>query len=216
MKTIKIILSLLLIWGSAGGRVLAQPVADLSSFEDDYRKTHVGIKAGAALSSITDYDSGIGFQAGLTGQYMFSRTWGVQGDLYVLRMNASISQTGPKGEEGKIEVSPWYLKFPVSAVYKFRLNDKLIVFPAVGGFIATGIGGSEKLSGYSGNGSTDYFGDKNNKTDYGLCGSVNFQYNFLLFSLGYDRGLKAINKEETKNITNRYNSNLTVSVGVLF
>ena len=179
------------------------------------KKATFGIKAGVNISNIGSTDekefdntkSNAGFHAGVTLDYAFTPQW------YLLT-GLEYSVKGVTIEMGSgyydWDVSAAYLQIPVSAGYKFRINDDFAVLVNMGSYFAYGIHGKAK----AGSREDDTFSDDWLKNfDCGLLFGGSLEWKQLCFRLGGEIGLVNVMQPSNSKAENR---NFTLSVGYKF
>ena len=190
----------------------------------------VGVKGGLNVSSIEEYgtyslDSRVGFHGGLMLQYMFTDNWGLESGLYYSLMGGKEKEKDydhqDRIDDYTASANPSYLQLPLYAIYKFNVAPELYLYPALGAYFGYGLSGKLDVKGKE-NGvditaKGDFFNDATNKLDMGVGAGLNLQYKKFVVGLGYEHGLLKINKHDFPyEEENAYNSNVKLSVGVLF
>jgi hypothetical protein len=194
----------------------------------------VGVQAGLNSASmgevsINNYpaglDDGLGFHAGVMLQVLTRSNWGVETGLYY-SMQGGKETERDYDETYEVKATAHYLKLPVQAIYQFRLAENLKLYPALGLYVAYGLGGTLEGSGtatedrgrafdlaYKG----DFFDGERRRFDMGVSAGLNLQYRRFIFGVGYDIGFLKINKTPIQyEDDDTRNENIRISVGVLF
>ena len=190
----------------------------------------VGVKGGLNVSSIEEYngfslDSRAGFHGGIMLQYMMNDNIGIESGLYYSLMGGREKEKdydNPNRIDDYVaKANPSYLQLPLYAIYKFDLGQDMKFYPSLGVYFGYGLSGNYDLKGQDDgvviDKKEDFFNDERNRFDMGVGVGVNFQYNRIVFGVGYEQGFLKINKHDFPyEDENAYNSNLKVSVGYLF
>lgn len=189
-----------------------------------------GVKGGLNISSLGDYehviahedaelDEKLGLYAGAFAQFYFSKNFGLETGLFYTQLGGR-DKENDWNEQFKVTANPAYLQLPVSAFYRFNLTPKLAFYPSFGLYAGYGLSGKFKVKGTVGSvdvgTENDYFDNFARKFDAGITVGVNFQYSKFLLGVGYDQGFLRVNKDKSEYGDNAYNSNLRVTVGVVF
>lgn len=105
-----------------------------------------GVQGGLNISSMTDFDSKIGYNAGVTVDIPVAGNFFISSGLLLTEKGAkyTIDEEEDYGAEEK--VNPLYLEVPVLASYRFALNDAIKLDVKAGPYLAFGIAGKYKVS----------------------------------------------------------------------
>jgi hypothetical protein len=194
----------------------------------------IGAKAGLAIADFhPDYitNSKTGFKAGLSLQYMFSE-WGLQSGVYFKEVGISHSRGVVRydGDPNKLYLTTMkssleYFEIPLTAVYKYPIDQHVKIGIHAGPYLGIGYGGSGFIqiedigSGFAVESFKDtWISDEQhslkkqfkgaNKIDMGLTGGLEVDIYNVNISANYDWGLTNVYKEfpidnDIKNIKNR-------------
>ncbi len=200
------------------GAALASTALTASAQEKGFR---FGVTAGMNLSNVTDLkaDSKLGFNAGIRGEYNFSKNfygnigllWSMQGCSYATQM---------QGIELTAKCNPSYLKLPIHVGGRYFVGDNISLFAETGPYVAVGILGKVKASANAGiidiEQSSDYFdngeddpGMKRFDAGWGVRAGIEFSQ--FQIHLGYDHGFVNISDD-----TSSKNWNFNVGVSYMF
>lgn len=169
------------------------------------------VEVGMNLSSISEFDSKIGFHMGyrltITPPNLF---YGVY-----INAGAMLSLKGAAYDYGNINA--YYLEIPVHFGYRYYASKNIALFGEFGPYLGIGLfGKSTTLRSYVEE-EFDTFSDEVGiaRFDYGLGFRAGVEINQKVpVSIGYDFGLKDINRGDED--TSLKNSNFTVSIGYKF
>ncbi len=191
----------------------------------------IGAKAGITISNFSNItsetDSDVGYKAGISAQYMFSKL-GVESGIYVKQIGIADSEGMLLGKDNvgipvSMEVQPKYVDIPISLIYKFPITENLRLTVNGGGYLAFGYGGGGIISYPDGSFGISAFDDINltntqdfnnftakgaNKFDYGLTAGVGLDFLRINISVNYDLGLNNVYDQypispDSKDIKNR-------------
>jgi hypothetical protein len=179
-----------------------------------------GVQAGLNLSSVNTDDKGvsskIGFNAGVTADYVLSETLYLQPALlYTVK--------GDKEKAAGLDVTNTlsYLELPIMVGYKVPLEGFTVSLKA-GPYLAYGL--SAKMKNNSGSGELDLY-DKNDgvggkarakRFDYGLGIGADIQFGKIVVGLAYELGLANLNNISSNSDDAIRNVNSFLSVGYKF
>jgi len=206
---------------------------------------NLGLKVGINMSSTSldvkpdaEKDAKVGFVAGITAEYEFSRQFALQSGLLFTTKGMKLKGTEyaiPSGERRWTQnINMQYLQIPLTAAYKINLSSSTRLFIQAGPYIAYGIGGSNKTK-------IKYYdlGDKEPKEekvntfgkdrfkrfDFGLTGGIGVEFGDLIVGVNYEHGLIDIAPDPIDNTAtvffdqkckNRSGSLALISVGYRF
>ena len=179
-----------------------------------------GVTGGLNVSSPTNYNSEIGYHAGVKGEYLFQEEKG-----FYLDFGISLSKKGWESDwyydaetskSAKWKSDAHYLNIPIHVGYKIPVGDKISLFASVGPYFGIGLFGKYKAV-------TDksettlaknVFDDYMNRFDWGIGGKIGVEcMRHIQISIGYDWGLKKIRHDKLNDSKNR---NFNASVTYLF
>lgn len=176
------------------------------------QNSEVEITAGLNLSSMSEYDSKIGFHAGVRLSKGFSSGAYINGA-------ALLSLKGCEKDLGElldVTFNAYYLDIPVHLGYKYAFNESVSVFGEFGPYFAFGLFGKAKLSLMGDEIKVDTFSDDGGvkRFDFGLGLRVGVEINNRVpISIGYDFGLVNVAKDTDDAIRS---SNITLGIGYKF
>lgn len=179
------------------------------------KKVTFGLKAGLNVSSVGSTDekefdnlkSNVGFHGGITLDFAITPQWYVLTGLEYTTKGVTI-EMGSGYHDWDITAA--YVQIPVSAGYKFRINDDFAVLVNMGPYFAYGVNGKAKAGSHE----DDTFSDDWMKNfDCGLLFGGSLEWKKLCFGLGGEVGL--VNVMQSKN-SKAENRNFTLSVGYKF
>lgn len=179
-----------------------------------------GITGGVNLNSPTNYNSQVGYNIGVKGEYQFKEDKG-----FYLDWGISLSKKGWKSEwyhdQQEKTSTQWktdahYLNIPIHVGYKIPAGEKLSFFASVGPYFGVGLFGKYKA--VSDKSETtlakNVFNDYMNRFDWGLGARLGVEcMKHFQVSVGYDWGLKKIRHDKLNDSKNR---NFNASVTYLF
>lgn len=173
----------------------------------------VGVGLGMNVSQLTniDYNSRVGFNLGLRGEYYFTDDVYLGTGLLYSLQGARLSNNGATSK-----LSPGYLQIPVHIGARMGLGDNLALFGEFGPYFAVGVSGKTKLSSGGLDISEDFFGDPDKdyakRFDCGLGLRAGVEVHQFQIGVGYDFGLVKIYKDG-KSVRN---SNFNLGVAYMF
>lgn len=181
----------------------------LPSMAQEFR---VGATAGVNINSPSGDDTGlIGFNVGVKGELGLPQA----SEGWFMDFSALLSSHGWKSvayydkataTSLQWKAIPYYLSIPVHVGYKFRCSDKLKLFVSAGPYAGIGLFGKETLTSTLAGKSTtstvsnNIFADNvHERFDWGLgCRLGAELYGHWQLSVGYDWGMKDINKKNMR------------------
>ena len=181
----------------------------LPSMAQEFR---VGATAGVNVNSPSGDDTGlIGFNVGVKGELGLLQA----SEGWFMDFSALLSSHGWKSvayydkataTSLQWKATPYYLSIPVHVGYKFRCSDKLKLFVSAGPYAGIGLFGKETLTSTLAGKSTtstvsnNIFADNvHERFDWGLgCRLGAELYGHWQLSVGYDWGMKDINKKNMR------------------
>ena len=179
-----------------------------------------GVTGGLNISSPTDYDSQVGYNAGVKGEYSFKKGKGFYLDFGVL-----LSKKGWKSKwyydmestnNMRWKADSHYLNIPIQLGYKIPVGSKCSLFTGVGPYFGVGLFGKYKFISENKEETLakNVFDDYINRFDWGIGAKIVVEcMRYLQLSIGYDWGLKKIRQDKLNDNKNR---NLNVSMTFLF
>ncbi|WDF70207.1 porin family protein [Sphingobacterium oryzagri] len=203
----------------------------IAGFYLQAQQVRFGVKAGANLSSLTEYDyllTGyedasldykVGFNAGVFSQIFINKNWGLETGLYFTQLGGQ-DRERDLNEDYRLRANASYLQLPVSVFREIRLPGKVRLYPALGAYAGYGIAGKIKSSGHINNidisQEQDYFKDFARRFDVGATAGIQVGLDNFLFGAAYDQGVVRVNSQKVNWEENGYNSNFKLTVGYLF
>jgi hypothetical protein len=200
------------------------------SFAAQAQQLRFGIRGGLNIASIDDYNvmqvpeddeeadlnSRLGAYAGVVMQYLFDDHWGIESGLYYTQLGGKLDRTA--APVCKVTASPSYLQLPIQVLYRFPIGQSgFSIYPAVGIYLAYGLGGKVKMEGNTEGfyipKTYDYFGEAK-RFDAGAALGVNFEYRGFVLTAGYDMGFLTVGKNVLND--NARNSAARISLAYLF
>jgi hypothetical protein len=144
-------------------------LATLSINAQDFKKFRFGPTAGLTVSKVTGGGAkfGIGFQAGVRGEYNFS-------DNFYLGSAFMLAQKGMKDQ------AAGYLEIPINVGYRYNVSDSFAMFGEVGPYLGVGI--------YGKNG---YF-DVAKRFDMGVGVAIGAEISKFQIRAGYEYGITKV------------------------
>ena len=111
-----------------------------------------------------------------------------------------------------------YVEVPAMIAYRFRINDKWAIQPAVGPFFSFGVSGTVKQSYMGQNQSADLFGSNGGlkRGDVGLKIAAGALLKRIYFGVGYDLSFINLPKNYTKGDPKLRNGSFYISAGYNF
>jgi hypothetical protein len=176
----------------------------------------VGVRTGLAVSDLSHANESsvkTGYKLGVALEYMFSPSWGIQSGVYATEAGISNSYGYapvvhvPENYSGTValKLSPRYFEIPLSAVYKYPVDNSVSIGISAGGYVAYGYagGGSMRLEGLESTLGTNVFKDNKmngaylenyilgaaNNIDCGLAGGLLLDVYHFNVSANFNLGL---------------------------
>ena len=168
-----------------------------------------GVKGGITISDysndIKNNGRKIGYNAGVTVDYQFSRYFYILSGLEVATKGSKIKDLYPSDEafsKIKEKYDPIYLQIPLHAGYTLRAAEDAAILFHGGPYLSYGVGGDITVEKYSNEGRAretyDAFGSKGvlNRWDFGIGLGIGFEHKGIAINFGYDLGILDIYKGE--------------------
>ncbi len=198
-----------------------------------------GIKAGPSFSNLKVENAGNvndkkpipTWHVSMYVDYPLIPAFSLQGGIQ-LGMKGAQYTIGDKSSNNYAEVStrPIYLELPLNGVFKFAIVNNLKVIVGGGPYIATAIGGKNKVEGkllgvnYSDDKSIQYGNDNNNdlyntdlkRFDAGLNFLGGVEIGHFTLNLNYGHGLSNIKSNSDNGNVKFSNRGASLSIGMLF
>ena len=174
-----------------------------------------GVRAGVNIASMTNYNSKVGFHVG--GMYRLQLLSDTplffEPGLELQFKGGKLSQSGVSST-----LNMAYVEVPVMIAYRFRINDKWAIQPAVGPFFSFGVSGTVKQSYMGQNQSADLFGSNGGlkRGDVGLKIAAGALLKRIYFGVGYDLSFINLPKNYTKGDPKLRNGSFYISAGYNF
>lgn len=182
---------------------------------------HFGIKGGVNLSDYTkdieNNDIKVGYNAGITVDYRFDKTWYVMSGIEVASKGTRVKRNLiPVDNEipitdfrQKMSYNPVYLQIPIHAGYRLYTTEDMAVLFHLGPFVSYGVGGKISneviVNGEKIKKKADVFGKNGSlkRWDVGLGIGVGLAFKEYAINFGYDLGFVDAHKgpESLKNNT---------------
>lgn len=172
------------------------------------------VQAGMNLSSISKYDSKIGFNVGFRGTIPIQSAGGTY-----FNIGALLTLKGAEkdyGYELDAKIDAYYLEIPVHFGYKHAVSENIALFGEFGPFLGIGLFGKAKVASMGQRAKVDTFSDEGGakRFDFGLGFRAGIEISQKVpISVGYDFGLLNINKDEDPSLKS---SNFTIAIGYKF
>lgn len=208
-----------LIMGAAALSMNAQSISWWSS-ERDGDVVNLGVRAGVNFSNfngdLDDYDSKVGFNAGLAVDFCLTNSFYVNSGLFYTLKGAKLEEDG---EEETITAG--FLEIPVYASYRINFGEESQLQVFTGPYIGYGINGKVKYKSEDGKADFDLFGTGDDKAgfkrfEFGWGVGAAYTFSKIYVGLQYQTGLNNLldKKEWEKGEANF--SNFSISVGYNF
>ncbi|MDR2120090.1 MAG: PorT family protein [Tannerella sp.] len=179
----------------------------------------VGAKTGLAVSDFShanESSAKTGYKLGVSLEYMFSSRWGIQSGVYTTEIGISNScgyaplVNVPENYAGTVtlKLSPRYFEIPISAVYKYPVDENVRIGVNAGIYMAYGYsgGGSLREEGLESKHGLNVFEDNKmngayldnyvlkaaNKIDAGLIGGLFLDVYHFNISANFNFGLENV------------------------
>ncbi len=123
-------------------------LVSLNAYSQEFR---YGITAGLLVSHPKNYNSRIGFDVGVKGEYTFTQKnndWGMNVALMLTSKGwkDNVAYISDAGDEEHDWVCKYYsLELPVNMKYTYHLSDNAGIFLEAGPYIAYGLWGNSKI-----------------------------------------------------------------------
>lgn len=188
-----------------------------------------GVEAGMNLSnaiiSSNPWDKNsakIGFQIGITAEYVASEKWSLQTGLSFTNKGIKVKNTKDfEGLDNKFTVNQNYLQLPLYGAYKLQISPSTKIVFNAGPYIALGVGGSTKadkghLNIFSETKAIDTFGDDGflNRFDFGSGFGAGVEFSKIVASLRYESSI--INIGQSASGFKYRNQNASLTLGYKF
>lgn len=174
-----------------------------------------GVRAGVNIASMTNYNSKVGFHVG--GMYRLQLLSDMplffEPGLELQFKGGKLTQSGASNTLNLV-----YVEVPAMIAYRFRINDKWAIQPAVGPFFSFGVSGTVKQSYMGQNQSADLFGSNGGlkRGDVGLKIALGALISRVYFGIGYDLSFINMPKNYTKGDQKLRNGSFYISAGYNF
>jgi hypothetical protein len=180
-----------------------------------YSQFSVGAKAGMVVSTFsgvkTETKAAVGYKAGLSAQYLFSR-WGVQSGFYLSEAGLAYSEgLWPNRNDGmnliNLNFALKYFEIPLSVVYKYPIDNRLKLTFNAGGYFAFKHSGNGTIRYDNGAISVDPFqgiqivgnphlmdmyGEQASHEDWGLALGAGVDIGNFNIGVNYNQGLTSV------------------------